>query len=103
MKVPLRFDNEKEHRERLAQAVNQIDEGKTSNSGSFTVSQSTTTTTVSDPRAGIDTKVFFSPTTASAATEIATMYHSGSGKGEFTVTHSNSAVADRTFNYVIVG
>ncbi len=45
------------------------------------------------------------PTTASAATEFGAgaWYISAVGVDTFTITHVNSAVADRTFLYAIVG
>lgn len=102
-RVVTRHDNEKEHRHLMASAINENDNGKTSNTGSFTVSISQATTVVSDKRAGSSSVILFSPTSASAATEIATMYVSANGKETFTVTHTSSVTADRTFNYVIVG
>jgi len=102
-KVVTKHGNEKEHRYLLASAINENDDGKTSNTGSFTVTISQTTTVVSDKRAGTNSVILFSPTTASAATEISTMYVSANGKETFTVTHVSSVTADRTFNYVIVG
>ena len=102
-KVITKYENEKEHRYLLASAINETNDGKTDNYGSFTVTANQATTIVSDLRAGINSVILFSPTSASAATEIATMYVSANGKQTFTLTHVNSATADRTFNYVIVG
>lgn len=103
MNVVTRHSNEKEHRYLLSKAINEHNDGKTENTGSFTVTANQATTAVADLRAGINSVILFSPTTASAATELSTMYVSANGKQTFTVSHSSSAVADRTFNYVIVG
>lgn len=105
MKVVERHANEVEHRYLLAATINQIDDGKTSNYGSVTLTASVASTAVTDYRVGINTVILFEPTTANAAAEIGngTMYVSSKGKQTFTITHANNAQVDRTFNYAVIG
>jgi hypothetical protein len=83
----------------------QMMDGKTNNTGTFTVTASAATTVVSDLRVGADSVILVSPTTATAATEWASgaMYVSSIGKQTFTVTHNNSAPTDRVFTYAVIG
>mgnify|MGYP006899568772 CR=1 FL=1 len=83
----------------------QMMDGKTNNTGKFTVTASAATTVVSDLRVGADSVILVSPTTATAATEWASgaMYVSSIGKQTFTVTHNNSAPTDRVFTYAVIG
>lgn len=69
----------------------------------FTLTINTTTTTVTNVMCGDGTMVSWTPTTANAATELATMYISTKANGSFIVTHANNANADRTFDYRILG
>lgn len=80
-------------------------DGKTNNTGSFTLTASVASTAVTDLRVGADSVILVSPTTANAATEWASggMYISSVGKDTFTVTHANNAQTDRTFNYAVIG
>jgi len=86
-------------------ALRQIMDGKTNNTGSFTVTANQATTAVTDFRVGADSVIAMMPTTANAATEWASgnMYVSSAGKQTFTVTHTNSATASRTFKYTVTG
>ena len=72
-----------------------------------TLTASATTTAVTDPTVTPDTVFHFDPLTAAAATELhgATMYVLEADRllGSFTITHSNSAVADRTFRWIALG
>lgn len=105
MKVDLRHSDEQEHRFKIASSVNQLYDGKSDNHGTFTLTANQATTTVSDLRAGVDSKIFYTPTTANASAEVGngTIYISAKGKESFTVTHANNAQSDRTFDYMIVG
>jgi CDP-diacylglycerol pyrophosphatase len=83
----------------LAERVNQVVKGRTDNYGTFTLTPSTTTTTVNDPNVSENSTVNFMPTTANAAGAIATTYIGTIANGSFTVTHANNAQVDRTFRY----
>lgn len=87
----------------IARNLNLIEQGKQTNTGSFTLTASTTTTTVSDSRVGINSVVIPFPTSATAAAEFGTIYISNTTKEQFTVTHANTADSDKTFNYIVIG
>lgn len=87
----------------IALAVRQIAAGKINSTGTVTLTASTTTTQVDDERAGGDSVILLMPSTANAATAVATTYVSARSKQSFTLTHANNAQTDRTFGYVILG
>lgn len=78
--------------------------GKTNNTGEFTIEASEDSTAVSNILCNANSVVLIIPTTANAATE----HGSGNlyieaGDGSFEVFHNNSATTGRTFKYTIVG
>lgn len=93
----------------VSAVVNNIMNGKTNNTASITLtaSSATTTVTLAEGRLGEDTIILFMPTTANAATELASgnMYVSARSvaDNQFTITHTNDANNDKTFNYIMVG
>jgi len=89
----------------IVEIVRQLMDGKSNNTGSFTVTANQATTAVTDLRVGADSVILPSPITANAATEWASgaMYISSIGKQTFTVTHNNSAPTDRDFTYAVIG
>jgi hypothetical protein len=82
-------------------------QGKTNNVGTVTLTANSTTTTVSlaAGRLGVDTHVSLTATTASAQTAAgAGMYVSKDvANNQFTITHNNTADADKTFTYALIG
>lgn len=106
-KVPPIIPNANEMARRLAMTANQSVSGKMNVTGTFTVipNVATTTITFADGQLGIDTKIKFTPTTANAAAEQATMYVSAKNvaANTITVTHANNAQVDRIFDYVLIG
>ena len=87
----------------IAEIVNRTVDGKLNSTGDFTLTASATTTTVTDPRAGKESVILFSPTTSNAAAAISGLYVSTKNNGSFVVTHASNAQTDRTFDYVIIG
>jgi hypothetical protein len=83
---------------RVVDAVVQLIRGRTNAVGSFSLADSTTTTTVPNVLISEDSRIFLMPRTADAAAE--EMYVSDVSEGEFTVTHS-SDTSTRTFDYMI--
>lgn len=72
--------------------------------GEVTLTAGATTTTVTDPTVTPDTIFSFDPLTASASTEVGMHVLAGDRLlGSFTITHANSAVADRTFRWEASG
>ena len=99
--VPLTWQNEQEHRLKLAVAINGILNGNVNSTGTVTLTANTTTTTVSDLRASGSSVVLFMPQTANAAAE--SPYVATQTAGSFTITHANAATTDRTFRYLVMG
>jgi len=71
MNVPVKLDNDVDHRFRLATAINNILQGKTNNTGTVTLTANASTTTLSDIRIGKDSVILLQPTTQNAAKDIA--------------------------------
>ena len=100
MKARTSYSSWAEGFRQLATVINTFIDGRT---GEVTLTTSSTTTTVSDSRVGINSKINLSPTTANAASEITTTYISSKTKESFTITHASNATADRTYDYTIEG
>lgn len=94
---------------RAATVINQALLGKINTVFTATLTQSSTTTTVTVPPGILtnDSFIGFMPTTANAATA----YSSGgfyvsdidAENSQFTITHPSTADADKTFTYVVLG
>jgi len=102
--VPLK-GQDTDHRFKLAQAINQILNGKINTVGDITLTANAASSTLTNTNIGADSCILFMPTTANAAAEIGngTMYVSARTSGSATITHANNANADRTFVYVVLG
>jgi hypothetical protein len=83
--------------------VNNILKGKLNNTGQFTVTANATTTTITDSRIGANSVICVMPTTATAATELATLYFGTFAEGSCVANHSNDAATDRVFKYTVTG
>jgi hypothetical protein len=87
----------------IAQAVNQIIDGRTSNTCEFELTASTVVTTVVRPnRIAENSSVHIQATNANAASEIASIYISDVRNGEFDVTHPSNT-STRTFSVSWIG
>lgn len=87
----------------VATVVNRLNQGKMNVTGEITLTASSTTTTLTDPRIGPDSVIEFMPLTANAATAKASLYVTDRGDGTATLNHSSTADADKTFGYAILG
>ena len=87
----------------VAEIVNNAMNGKTNNSGTFTLATSVTETTVSNERAGYDSVIVLSPTTENAAAESSYTYIKTKAKGSFIIGHRNTSNTNVTYDYIIVG
>lgn len=89
----------------VASAVNLLIDGKFNSTGSFTLTASTTTTTVADFRSGSNSVIIYTPLTANASAEVGagTIFVSARNKQNFVITHANNVQTDRTFMYVLIG
>ena len=102
--VPTTLNDEAQHRRLLAEAINTLMQGKANNTGDVTLTANEASTTVTDARVSMNTKVTLTPETANAATEFgAGTWRIASGDGSFVITHVNNAQTDRTFGYVLNG
>jgi hypothetical protein len=90
---------------KIVRAIRELFEGRSNAVGTFTLSASTTTTTVTSINCGSACTVVAEPMTANAAAEKGngTMYISSVLNGSFVVTHANAVSTDRTFRYVALG
>jgi len=88
---------------RIVRGIRDLFEGRSNATGRFTVTQNQATTVVTAPNCGPDSEIFLQALTANAAAEVGngTIYVSAIAPGAFTVTHANSATANRTFAYRI--
>jgi hypothetical protein len=91
------------HRRQIAEAVRQILDGKVNVVKTVTLRASQTTTTVTDTRIGATSFIGLMPTTLNAAGALATTYISARTDGQATITHANTADADKTFILLILG
>lgn len=79
----------------LNQVVSQFD-----NTGSVTLADSETTTTVLNPKINSQSKVFLQARTTAAATALASTFISAINDGSFVITHASATTA-RTFDYAV--
>lgn len=83
--------------------VNQLMLGRLNAGIDVTLTDGAATTTLTDPRLGPNSFIGLMPTTAHAATELATLYVTDRTKGAATLHHANNAQTDRTFRALIIG
>jgi hypothetical protein len=100
---PQILSNEQEWKRRLGLWALEASQGHLNNVGVVTLTANATSTTVADTRAGANSFIGFMPTTANAATELATLYVATRTKEQFVITHANTSATDRTFTYSILG
>jgi hypothetical protein len=100
--VDMDFLDEKEHRRKLAQAVNGLLLGQSNNVHSVTLTANATSTVLT--RVGISplASAFLSPMSASAAASLALVWASVA-RGEVTIHHDSSPATDRTFGVLVSG
>lgn len=94
---------------RARTVINGVLNGKSNNTGNFTLVTSTvsTTVTLAKGRLGPDTVVLYMPTTLHAAAEIGngTMFVSSRdvASNTFTLTNASNTQNDRSFAFILVG
>lgn len=87
----------------ISEVVNNLMNGKSNNTGRIMLASSSTTTTLTDERIGVDSVILFTPTSSHAASEMAHLYISAQTSGQATITHRNTGHSDLNFQYVIIG
>jgi len=86
----------------IAEIVNNLVEGKSNNTGEFSTTISTTTTTLSDERIGFNSVIVFMPLDSNSAAELGSIYFDTFAQGSCTVHHGSHGVS-RNYRYIIVG
>lgn len=87
----------------IATTLNEVLKGRGNNVGEVTLGANTTTTTISDTRIKQTMTAVLIPRTANAAAAMTNVYISAVIDGSITLTHSNTATVDRTFDYILHG
>ena len=90
---------------RLADVANGARRGKLNSVGTVTWTESSTTTTLTDPLIGPNSYIGFNPTTANAGTLYGDggWYISSKTNGSAVITHTSAANSDLTFEYIVIG
>ena len=90
---------------KLVLSLQQLAAGRSNAVGSKTLTTGSATTIVIDKNCAAGSVPILVPTTANVATELGngTLYISAVANGSFTITHANSATANRTFLYALLG
>jgi hypothetical protein len=86
----------------VAEVVRGIMDGKTNNTGEITLTQSSTTTTLTDRRIGPTTVILLSPLNDKGADELTHLFVSARGQGTATLTH-RSHNFDMKYAYALIG
>ena len=86
----------------VSEVVRGIMDGKTNNTGEITLTQSQTTTTLTDRRIGPTTVILFSPLNDKGAAELGTLYVSARGQGTATLTHGSHNFSIE-YAYALIG
>lgn len=86
----------------ISEVVNNLVEGKSNNTGDFTTTQSSTTSTIYDERIGYNSVILFTPMNDKGAAEMANLYVQTLNKGS-AVIHHGSHNFDCIFKYIVVG
>lgn len=86
-------------------AIQQLAAGRSNAVGTVTLATGAATTVVTDMNCAAGSTVLPFPTNAASAAEYVSgnMYIGTVANGSFTITHTNSATAGRTFRYAIHG
>jgi hypothetical protein len=100
LKVPTFTDNQDEQNRLTANAINNILDGKINSTGEITLTNSSTTTILTDARIGGNSVILLMPTTNNAAN--AHIHFTDIGNGTATMNHGSGS-STRTFKYVIIG
>ena|SRR5690349_15886864 len=88
---------------RINSVIRQLIEGRSNGVGTFTLTSSAGSTTVTSPIIGPNSVVVWQPATAHAAAQMTVMYVSSIGAGTMTLTHGSNANADQTFKFAAIG
>jgi hypothetical protein len=102
-KVPTQESNIPQWMRRLAETVNNMIDGRGNARGTFTLTASAASSTLTDRRISAASHIALEPTTSNAAVAKQTLYRSAVTTGSATFTHANNAQTDKTFTYQVYG
>lgn len=90
---------------KFAIAIQQLEQGRSNATGTFTLTANASSTTVAAQNCGESSQPLYTPRSAHAAAEVGngTIYVATVGNGFFTVAHANNAQTDRVFGFVCLG
>lgn len=104
--TPTRWEDEKDHRRRIADVANSVRQGKINSVGDVTVRTSEVTTVVPNFYVSPDSIILLTPLDATAALEygLGTTYilEANIGGQTFTITHPTNGNT-RKYRYVVLG
>ena len=86
----------------VAEIVNNLVEGKSNNTGDFSTTITSTSTTLYDERIGFNSVILFMPLDLNSAAELKDIYFTNFAQGSCTVNHGSHGVS-RNYRYIIVG
>jgi hypothetical protein len=86
----------------VAEIVNNLVEGKSNNTGDFSTTTTSTSTTLYDERIGYNSVILFTPMNDKAAAEMAKLYINSLHKGYAVIHHASNAHVCN-FKYIVVG
>lgn len=88
----------------VAEAINNLFNGRMDAVGEVTLTASATSTAVTDNRVVKNSAIVLSPLTANATAALGSTYipEADYGTGTFTIRHANNAQTDRSFRYIIL-
>lgn len=86
----------------IALLVNRLLVGQINSFGSVTLTQSASSTAITEPYIMDNSVILLMPTTANAAAALATTYIT-CATGVATITHANNAQTDKTFKFIALG
>lgn len=105
--APEVLPDEKEHRRKLAKAINAAVNGRINAVTTITLTANAATTTLTDSRISVSSFIGLTPRTANAAAELGngTLYIADAGRlnGSAVITHANNAQTDRNYTVLIIG
>lgn len=103
--MAIQIQREERDPQRIVDAIRQLVEGRQNSVDDVTLTPGSTTTVVKFPNCSRDARVFLFPQTANAAAALATTFvrKADITQSQYTITHANSAQADRTFSALVIG
>ena|SRR3990167_8707715 len=104
--LPRTWNDDHEQLKLVTDVILSLLNGKDYATGTVTLAvASATTTTITDPKIGYNTKVLLYPYTANGAAVVATTYMTWPNvtEGQAVINHAANVVADRSFVYVLRG